>query len=136
MCDGQGSRIRLDNLTVQYAGRAAPTLHRVTAELDGIVHVAGPSGAGKSTLLAALTGTLPHDAQVSGTISGTDAIGWAPQSPRAFATTARRELELYGGDADAALAELGLSTRRRGIGGRDEPRRTAQARSREGTRTS
>ncbi|MGO3247999.1 thiol reductant ABC exporter subunit CydC [Agrococcus casei] len=107
--DGQGSRIRLDNLTVQYAGRAAPTLHRVTAELDGIVHVAGPSGAGKSTLLAALTGTLPHDAQVSGTISGTDAIGWAPQSPRAFATTARRELELYGGDADAALAELGLT---------------------------
>lgn len=106
-----GSRIRLDSLSVQYAGRERATLHGLTAELRGIVHVAGPSGAGKSTLLAALTGTLPHDAHVTGTITGvsSESIGWAPQSPRAFADTPREELELYGADPDEALAEVGLS---------------------------
>ncbi|WP_206445626.1 ABC transporter transmembrane domain-containing protein, partial [Agrococcus sp. KRD186] len=104
------SSIRITDLTVRYAGRDAPTLAGVTAELTGIVSIAGPSGAGKSTLLAALTGTLPADADISGTITGVraDAVGWAPQAPRAFAPTPRAELALYGADPLPALEELGL----------------------------
>ncbi|WP_347754315.1 thiol reductant ABC exporter subunit CydC [Agrococcus sp. ProA11] len=106
---------RLDGLAVRYAGRADPTLVDVTASLTGIVSVAGPSGAGKSTLLAALSGTLPADADVRGAVHGVraDAVGWAPQAPRGFTGTPREELALYaddsqGGDALAALEELGL----------------------------
>ncbi|SFS00601.1 ATP-binding cassette, subfamily C, CydCD [Agrococcus baldri] len=103
--------IRITDLTVRYAGRDAPTLTGLTADLTGIVSIAGPSGAGKSTLLAALTGTLPADAEVSGRISGavTDAVGWAPQAPRAFAPTPGAELALYGADPLPALEELGLA---------------------------
>nr|WP_277604044.1 ATP-binding cassette domain-containing protein [Agrococcus sp. ARC_14] len=103
--------IHLHALSVRYAGRDAATLDDVTAELTGIVSIAGPSGAGKSTLLAALTGTLPGDAEVSGRITGVDAdaVGWAPQAPRAFAGTPREELALYGADPLPALAELGLT---------------------------
>ena len=103
-------RIRLTDLTVAYAGRDTPTLTAITADLTGIVSVAGPSGAGKSTLLAALTGALPADAAVSGGVTGVvpDAVGWAPQAPRAFAATPRAELALYGADPLAALDELGL----------------------------
>ncbi|SDS34405.1 ATP-binding cassette domain-containing protein [Agrococcus carbonis] len=103
-------RIRLTDLTVHYAGRDTPTLAGISADLEGIVSVAGPSGAGKSTLLAALTGALPADAHVGGSVVGTgaDAVGWAPQAPRAFADTPRDELALYGADPIAALEELGL----------------------------
>ncbi|WP_405216942.1 ATP-binding cassette domain-containing protein, partial [Agrococcus sp. Ld7] len=107
--------INLDGLSVRYAGREHPTLDGITASLSGIVSVAGPSGAGKSTLLAALTGTLPADAEVHGTVRGVraDAVGWAPQAPRGFARTPREELALYaadgpGADVLGALEELGL----------------------------
>ncbi|MCR8669836.1 ABC transporter transmembrane domain-containing protein, partial [Agrococcus sp. HG114] len=108
---GATRRIRIDDLTVQYAGRDVPTLAGITAELTGIVSVAGPSGAGKSTLLGALAGALPADAAVSGRVTGAgaDAVGWAPQAPRAFAATPREELSLYGADPAVALAELALS---------------------------
>lgn len=103
--------VRLDELTVHYAGRDAATLTGVTAGLTGIVSIAGPSGAGKSTLLAALAGALPADAFVGGRVTGigADAVGWAPQAPRAFATTPREELSLYGTDPMVALDELGLA---------------------------
>ena len=106
---GSGS-IRLEGLSVQYAGRDAPTLAGITAELTGIVSIAGPSGAGKSTLLGALAGALPADAVVSGRVHGvgSDAVSWAPQAPRAFAGSPRAELALYGADPLAALDELGL----------------------------
>ncbi|MBO1769508.1 ATP-binding cassette domain-containing protein [Agrococcus sp. TF02-05] len=102
--------IRLEGLSVQYAGRDAPTLAGITAELTGIVSIAGPSGAGKSTLLGALAGALPADAVVTGSVHGVgaDAVGWAPQAPRAFADSPRAELALYGADPLAALDELGL----------------------------
>lgn len=104
-------RIRLTDLRVRYAGRESPTLDGLSADLTGIVSIAGPSGAGKSTLLAALTGTLPADAEVAGTITGigADAVGWAPQAPRAFAESPRAELALFGAEPTAALAELGLT---------------------------
>lgn len=106
---GSGS-IRLEGLSVQYAGRDGPTLAGITAELTGIVSIAGPSGAGKSTLLGALAGALPADAVVTGSVHGVgaDAVGWAPQAPRAFADSPRAELALYGAEPLAALDELGL----------------------------
>lgn len=114
--DGDGT-LRLEDLTVRYAGREHPTLHGITASLGGIVSVAGPSGTGKSTLLAALSGTLPADAEVHGAVHGVqaDAVGWAPQAPRGFAGTPREELALYaadrpGADPLAALDELGLGS--------------------------
>ncbi|WP_169514170.1 ATP-binding cassette domain-containing protein [Agrococcus lahaulensis] len=102
--------IRLEALAVQYAGRDAPTLAGISAELTGVVSIAGPSGAGKSTLLGALAGALPADAVVTGRVHGVgaDAVGWAPQAPRAFAGSPRAELALYGADPLAALDELGL----------------------------
>ncbi|WP_413316682.1 thiol reductant ABC exporter subunit CydC [Agrococcus sp. 1P02AA] len=102
--------IRLRALSVRYPGRDGPALTPVTATLAGIVSIAGPSGAGKSTLLAALTGALPDDAEIDGRITGVqpDAVAWAPQAPRAFATTPRAELVLSGADPVAALDELGL----------------------------
>ncbi|WP_343918297.1 ATP-binding cassette domain-containing protein, partial [Agrococcus citreus] len=103
--------VRLDDLSVHYAGRDSATLAGVTAELTGIVSIAGPSGAGKSTLLAALAGALPADARVTGRVTGVgaDAVGWAPQAPRAFAASPREELALYGADPMVALSELGLA---------------------------
>ncbi|MGW9112177.1 thiol reductant ABC exporter subunit CydC [Microbacterium sp. NPDC055683] len=110
---GPAGAIRLEGLAVRYAGRADPALRPVDAELSGVVSIAGPSGAGKSTLLAALAGTLPDDADVSGRIVGVDAdgLGWAPQAPHGFAATPRAELALYGADPEPALAELGLRDR-------------------------
>ncbi|MEJ1087191.1 thiol reductant ABC exporter subunit CydC [Microbacterium sp. Mu-80] len=104
--------VRLDDITVRYAGRHAPVLDALTAELRGITAVTGPSGAGKSTLLAALAGVLPADAEVTGAIGGIDpdAVAWAPQAPRAFAATVREELAFYGAGT-AALDELGLTDR-------------------------
>ncbi|MDR2998229.1 MAG: thiol reductant ABC exporter subunit CydC, partial [Microbacterium sp.] len=71
----------------------------------------GPSSAGKSTLLAALAGTLPADAAVTGTITGIDAreVAWAPQAPQFFAGTPRAELALFGAGPDA-LDDLGLAS--------------------------
>jgi len=104
---------RVDRLTVRYADRAEPTLDGVFAAfpLGSIAAVLGPSGSGKSTLLAALTGTLPADVQVRGAVHGVDpaAVAYAPQTPRAYAPTPRRELALYGSDdPDNTLAEVGL----------------------------
>ncbi|MBO3665018.1 thiol reductant ABC exporter subunit CydC [Microbacterium stercoris] len=102
--------IALDGIAVTYPGRAA--LGPVTAHLAGITAVTGPSGAGKSTLLAALAGTLPAAATVTGSVTGTDPdrIAYTPQAPHGFAATPREELALYGADA-AALGELGLAER-------------------------
>ncbi|GAA3670290.1 thiol reductant ABC exporter subunit CydD [Microbacterium marinilacus] len=103
--------IAVRGLTVRYAGRDEPAIEAVDADLSGIVAIAGPSGSGKSTLLAALTGTLPGDAEVTGTMHGADAdaTAWAPQAPHGFAATPRDELALYGAEPLAALEELGLA---------------------------
>src|SRR5262245_50652939 len=54
--------IRLDGVTYQYPGQAAPALRDVdwiVAEGEFVV-VAGASGSGKSTLLRCLNGLVPH----------------------------------------------------------------------------
>ncbi len=122
------TEIRVSGLTVRYAGRDRAVIDDLSTGLEGITAVTGPSGSGKSTLLAALAGVLPDDASVAGAITGVrhrsapdgdpgsapergaHGVAWAPQAPRAFATTPRDELALYGaGDAEAALDELGLA---------------------------
>ena len=102
--------IRLESLSVRYAGREGPALDVVDAELRGITAITGPSGAGKSTLLAALVGVLPADAEIEGRVVGVvpGAVAWTPQAPRAFAATPREELALYGAE-DSALDEVGLA---------------------------
>ncbi|GAA3928908.1 thiol reductant ABC exporter subunit CydC [Microbacterium soli] len=106
--DGAVRTVVIEDLTVRYAGRDSATIAGLHAELSGITAITGPSGAGKSTLLAALAGVLPADAEVAGDIRGADAAAWAPQAPRAFASTPVEELALYGAGAEA-LAELGLA---------------------------
>ncbi|MFT4234901.1 MAG: thiol reductant ABC exporter subunit CydC [Microbacterium sp.] len=118
--------LQVSGLSVRYAGRGTATLNGLTAELSGVVAVAAPSGAGKSTLLAALTGTLPADVEVAGSVAAastrpstgsgqataTRGVGYAPQAPAGFTATPREELALYGAaDPVEALSELGLAER-------------------------
>ncbi|MFB7251990.1 thiol reductant ABC exporter subunit CydC [Microbacterium sp. NPDC056234] len=102
--------IRVESLSVRYAGRDRAALDAVDAELRGVTAVTGPSGTGKSTLLAALAGVLPADAEIGGRVVGvaSDAVAWAPQAPHAFAATPRDELALYGAEL-SALDEVGLA---------------------------
>jgi ATP-binding cassette subfamily C protein CydCD len=84
--------IRLDTITVGYAGRTRPVLSDFTADLPvrGVTAVVGPSGSGKSTLLAALMGQLPlqsghividgHELDPSSP-SWRSRIAWVPQRP-------------------------------------------------------
>ncbi|WP_203136813.1 thiol reductant ABC exporter subunit CydC [Microbacterium sp. JZ31] len=102
--------VTLRGLAVRYPGRAASAFGPLDARLEGTTAITGPSGSGKSTLLAALAGTLPADAEVSGSLHGADGVAYAPQAPRGFADTPREELVLFGApDPVAALAELGLA---------------------------
>ncbi|WP_309067506.1 thiol reductant ABC exporter subunit CydC [Microbacterium sp.] len=102
--------VTLRGLTIRHPGRPAPALGPLDARLEGITAVTGASGSGKSTLLAALAGTLPADAEVTGSLDGAVRVAYAPQAPRGFAGTPREELALFGApDPVAALAELGLS---------------------------
>ena len=54
--------IRLEDVSVTYAGRSEPALRNVTAQVDEgeLCLVIGPTGAGKSTLLRAACGRTPH----------------------------------------------------------------------------
>ena len=58
----EGAMIRLENVTVTYAGAPAPVLDGVDLEIpEGeLCLVAGPTGAGKSTLLGVMNGLVPH----------------------------------------------------------------------------
>ncbi|WP_345751757.1 thiol reductant ABC exporter subunit CydC [Microbacterium rhizophilus] len=106
---GARTRVAVRALTVRYAGREAPTLTGLDVRLEGITAITGPSGSGKSTLLAALAGTLPADAETSGSVDGADVVAYAPQAPHGFAATPGEELALFGApDPAAALRELGL----------------------------
>ncbi|PFG39884.1 energy-coupling factor transport system ATP-binding protein [Georgenia soli] len=54
--------IRFENLSVTYAGAAAPVLRDVDAHVEEgeLCLVVGPTGSGKSTLLGAAAGRVPH----------------------------------------------------------------------------
>ncbi|QEV16684.1 thiol reductant ABC exporter subunit CydD [Streptomyces alboniger] len=103
--------LSLDEVTVRYAGRAAPALHNVSLAVRPGEHVAlvGPSGAGKSTLLALLLGFVPPgEGRV--TVGGTDLadldadawraqVAWVPQRPHLFAASVADNIRLGRPDA-------------------------------------
>lgn len=99
-------------LVVRHPGRRRPAVEGVTvrARRGEIVALTGASGAGKSTVLAALAGTLPAEAIVTGTLKAPPGVAWVPQDPRCSADTVREELERFAGDTavDGVLDELGL----------------------------
>jgi ATP-binding cassette subfamily C protein CydCD len=110
---GAADRLTIDRLGVHHLGRRGSAFDGVTmhARRGEIVALTGASGAGKSTVLAALAGTLPTDATVTGILKAPSQVAWVPQDPRCGAETVRAELERYAGDADVdgVLGELGLS---------------------------
>ncbi|WP_030792923.1 thiol reductant ABC exporter subunit CydD [Streptomyces sp. NRRL S-920] len=105
------THLSLDEVTVRYAGRAAPALHQVSLAVHPGEHVAlvGPSGAGKSTLLALLLGFVsPGEGRVA--VGGTDLadldadewraqVAWVPQRPHLFAASVADNIRLGRPDA-------------------------------------
>lgn len=104
--------LEVTGLGVRHPGRRLRAVAGVTvrARSGEIVALTGASGAGKSTVLAALAGTLPAEATVTGTLRVPRDIAWVPQDPRCSADTVRDELERFAGDSEVGgvLDELGL----------------------------
>ncbi|MEU8892672.1 thiol reductant ABC exporter subunit CydD [Streptomyces sp. NPDC048442] len=116
--DARTSHLRLDGVSVQYPGRAAPALRDVSLSVHPGEHVVlvGPSGAGKSTLLALLLGFVaPASGRV--TVGGADLadldpdewraqVAWVPQRPHLFAASVRDNIRLgRPGASDAEVRE-------------------------------
>jgi len=110
--DPDARLIELNAVTLQYPGRAEPTLLRVSMSISPGEHVVltGPSGAGKSSLLALLLKFIePTSGRIA--VGGADLadataadwrreIAWVPQRPYLFAGTVAENISL--GDPDAA----------------------------------
>jgi ATP-binding cassette subfamily C protein CydCD len=111
--DPRGARILLDGLSVAHPGRTTPALAATSATLQPgeLVALTGASGSGKSTLLAALAGTLPTSAVVTGAVAGVPGrVAVVPQHPRTLGDTVADELRLHAGidpadPLDAVVAE-------------------------------
>lgn len=108
------------HLSVNYPGRTEPALSDFSAELPrgGVLVLDTVSGTGKSTALAAIAGTLPADAVLTGELHapGSDRTVWVPQHPVFTEDTVAAEIALYAGgptrlpvsrlDIEAALAHV------------------------------
>ncbi len=106
--DPRGARVVLDALSVAHPGRTTPALAptSLTLEPGELVALTGASGSGKSTLLAALAGTLPPSAAVTGTVGGLPvSVAVVPQHPRTLGDTVADELRLHADLADPGAAE-------------------------------
>ncbi|MFC7572977.1 ATP-binding cassette domain-containing protein [Klenkia terrae] len=111
--DPRGARVVLDGLSVAHPGRTTPALAATSATLQPgeLVALTGASGSGKSTLLAALAGTLPTSAVVTGAVAGVPGrVAVVPQHPRTLGDTVADELRLHAGidpsdPLDAVVAE-------------------------------
>ena len=75
------SDLHLQQVSVQYAGQHAPTLHNINLTIphDGITVVLGPSGCGKTTLLNVLAGFVGVSA---GAVRDGEALIVAPAADR------------------------------------------------------
>ncbi len=125
--DPSGSTVRLDGVTVRFAGRSVPVLDRVDLVLEPGVHVAvvGESGSGKSTLLSVLLGfTVPDggDVWVGGErLSDCSLrewrarVAWVPQRPNLVRGTLEDNLRL--GNPAATDAEVTRALRSSGLDG-------------------
>lgn len=105
--------LRVEALTVRYAGRERPVADHVTfvAPAGEITLLAGPSGAGKTTVLHAVAGLVRNGAgaSVTGTAAGAEPrrVAYVPQHPQFTERTVRAELALSADgipEADAAAA--------------------------------
>ncbi|TIH40636.1 thiol reductant ABC exporter subunit CydC [Subtercola vilae] len=101
-----GPDLRLEEVSVHFAGRDYATLDRLTLAIakNTTTLLTGRSGSGKSTVLAVLAGQLGAGApeyELTGCVMGVDAdrIAWMSQHPHTVLPTVRHELELYGGTA-------------------------------------
>ncbi|MGW2228671.1 thiol reductant ABC exporter subunit CydD [Streptomyces formicae] len=119
--DPRTATLCLEDITVQYPGRAEPALHRVSLSVAPGEHVAlvGPSGAGKSTLLALFLG-FASPARGRVTVGGTDLaeldpdawraqVAWVPQRPHLFAVSVADNIRL--GRPGASDAEVRRAAR-------------------------
>ncbi|QWT23210.1 thiol reductant ABC exporter subunit CydC [Subtercola sp. PAMC28395] len=119
-----GAEVRVDHVTLHFAGRSEPTLNDFSATFahNRTTLVAGQTGSGKSSVLALLGGQLASNTdgyELAGSVSGVDLrrIAWVSQHPQTVSASVREELALYGGNTspelavrvDAVLAELGLA---------------------------
>jgi ATP-binding cassette subfamily C protein CydCD len=114
----RGSRVRVDGLSVRYAGRTEPAVTQLSFDTQprGITLLHGASGAGKSTVLAALARVLPTDATVRGgiVVPDHDRVGYLPQHPHAVGSSVLDELAVYAPSSTETehtrlLEDLGLS---------------------------
>jgi thiol reductant ABC exporter CydD subunit len=108
--------LTVDDLRVQYPGRAGPAIDRISLVLEPqeILAITGPSGCGKSTLLAVLLGFItPQGGSVR--VGGCELadldpdawrqrVSWMPQRPHLFATSIADNIAL--GRPDATIAEV------------------------------
>ncbi|WP_042415737.1 thiol reductant ABC exporter subunit CydD [Streptacidiphilus anmyonensis] len=98
-----GGEVRVEGLTVRYAGRERAALEDFSLHVapGETVAVTGPSGAGKSTLLAALLGFVPP---VGGSVAAPahERIAWVPQHSYLFAGTIADNVRLSRPDASEA----------------------------------
>ncbi|TDC21008.1 thiol reductant ABC exporter subunit CydD [Streptomyces sp. 8K308] len=119
--DARTGHLRLDGVTVNYPGRAAPALENVSLSISPGEHVAlvGPSGAGKSTLLSLFLGFVtPASGRVA--VGDTELVdlapdewlaqvAWVPQRPHLFAVSIADNIRL--GRPDASDAEVRQAAR-------------------------
>lgn len=123
---GEGE-LALHEVTVRYAGQAAPALEALSMRVprQGLTVIVGPSGSGKSTLLSAIAGLVPHESG-SLTVGGTpvggsawrDQVAWVPQTPGFSAGSVAENLRMSAPaatDAElwAAIDAVGLGPRLR-----------------------
>ncbi|WP_341953498.1 thiol reductant ABC exporter subunit CydC [Salinibacterium sp. TMP30] len=104
---------RVVDLTIDYPGRAAPTVDQLSflARPGTITALDGPSGSGKSSVLEVLAGNREPS---GGSVWGIDPqhVAWVPQHPHTVADTVIDELRLYSDDEQAiksVLLELSLA---------------------------
>ncbi|SCX56836.1 ATP-binding cassette, subfamily C, CydCD [Klenkia marina] len=111
--DPRGADLVVEDLAVSHPGRTASALPPTSLRVHPgqLVALTGASGSGKSTLLAALAGTLPSSAEVTGAVAGVPArVAVVPQHPRTVGDTVADELRLHAGidvadPLDAVVAE-------------------------------